>query len=414
MRLVFFLAWRFLFSRHRSGFVRLLTYLSILSVGLALGAFVIVLSVMNGFDRDLQARIVAGIGAVRGYAISGRMNLTPEREAVILATPGVTGVTPELQVSALLRASSRGPGLAASGEAQVTAVPIDRKMQTSPLARQLKPGSALPGETQILLGSALAEKLAVDIGSQIDAVFLVPPGSSPLFAAAGVSEEMRLEVSGIYRTGYYEVDAASALLPAVVLRAIFGLHPDLAHTLEIGVSDPEAAQTVAADLQAALLKDGLYFRSWKDLREALFKAIRLEKLVMSLILALFGLIAVFSVLSALTSTAVEKRRELAALRAMGMTRGAVASVLITAGAIAGGLGVFLGGILSAGAHLLITRGDLIRLPPDIYDLDRLPSEWSTGIFLAAAAALFCLSILAASLPAVIQSKKAPSEALREE
>ena len=150
------------------------------------------------------------------------------------------------------------------------------------------------------------------------------------------------------------------------------------------------------------------------MREPLFRAVNLEKRVMAIILSLFGLVAAFSVFSALTATSVEKRLELAILRAMGMSRGAVAKVLIFAGCICGGLGLLLGGMLSIAGHMLITRSEIFRLPSDIYDLDRLPSEWSTPLFAATGCILFALSVLAAIIPAALQAQKSPSAALREE
>ncbi len=413
MRLCAFLAWRFLFSRHRSGFVRLLTYLSIASVGLALSAFVIVMAVMNGFDRDLQARILGGVGAVRGFSIAGTIAFTPEVEKTVRETPGVVDVTPEIQVSALIRASAAGHPAPSTREALIYAVPIDRKIRTSPLQHQLQDLSRLPDSGEILLGSALAEKLSVRPGDRVDAVILFP-SKSPPYAETSAPVQTDFRVSGVFRTGYYEFDQGSVIAPAETIRRLFGLPPSLAHALEIGVRNPDDAESIAGGLEQALSKDGFYFLSWKDLRAPLFRAVRLEKRVMALILSLFGVIAVFSVLSALSATAVEKRKELATLRAMGMTRGRVAQVLVTAGAIAGLLGVILGAGLALAGHVLITRSSLFSLPADIYDLDRLPSEWSTALFAAAATVLFVLSILAATIPAVAQARKSPSVALREE
>lgn len=403
-----------MFSQHRSGFVRLLTYLSIASVGLTLGAFVIVMAVMNGFDRDLQSRIVAGIGAVRGFPLAGALAYTPNLDTAILETPGVTASTPEIHLSALLRSSRGHGGIPSTSEAEVTAVDLNQKIRTSPLNKQLLAGSALPSSHEILMGSALAEKLSVDVGDSVEAVLLFPSPEFPFAQAGSLPVQQALRVSGLYRTGYYEIDAASAILPIESVRPLFGLPPYEAHAIEIGVSSPGAAQAVTERLQDRLGKEGLYFRSWRDMRAPLFRAVDLEKRVMALILMLFGLVAVFSVLSALTATAVEKRRELAALRAMGMNRLGVASVLLTAGGICAGLGVLLGSALSIGGHLLITRGDFFRLPADVYDLDRLPSEWSTVLFAVSASLLFLLALIAATFPAVVQARKAPSEALREE
>lgn len=412
MKLSLFLAWRFLFSRHRSGFARLLTYLSVASVGLSLGSFVIVLGVMNGFDRDLQSRIVSSIGAVRGFTLGGVMPYTAALEDSILATPGVVALTPELRVPMMIEPAGRF-GAPSACEVSATAVDISRKVRTSPIEEQLDRGSVLPDSGGILLGSSLAHRLGVEAQDTVNVVMFSP--------YAGMAEQrmqpaqMQMCVSGTFRTGYYEVDASAAILPVETVQNAFGIAgQSLAHSLEIAVSRPDRADDVAARLEKSLSGDGLYFRSWRQMREPLFKAVRLEKLVMALILSLFGLIAVFSVLSALTATAVEKRRELAALRAMGLTRRGTAGVIVTAGAIASGLGVLLGTALAATGHLLITRSEIFRLPSDIYDLDRLPSEWSTPVYAGFAAALFALSLLAALVPAILQARKSPSEALREE
>lgn len=392
----------------------MLTYLSIASVGLALGAFVIVMAVMNGFDRDLKSRIVAGIGAVRGFPTTGLIEYTLHIEQSILETPGVTAAAAELVIPALLRSTAGRDAVPATAEAEVTAVDLRQKIKTSPLGQTLLASSALPGPQEILLGSALAEKLRVEPGDSVDAVLMFPATGAPLTEKGAAPIQVTLRVSGLFRTGYYEMDAARAILPIDTVRNYFGLPASVAHAVEIGVTSPEDAPSVTATLQDRLGGEGLYFRSWRDMREPLFRAVDLEKRVMALILFLFGLVSVFSVLSALTATAVEKRRDLAALRAMGMTRRTVALVLFIAGGICGGLGVVLGSGLAISGHLLITRSGLFRLPSDIYDLDRLPSEWSTPLFAGSAAVLFCLALLAATFPAAVQARKSPSEALREE
>ncbi|OGH59186.1 MAG: hypothetical protein A3G34_02565 [Candidatus Lindowbacteria bacterium RIFCSPLOWO2_12_FULL_62_27] len=411
--MTFFLARRFLFSRHRSGFVRLLTYLSIGSVGLTLGAFVIVMAVMNGFDRDLQARIISGTGAVRGFPLSGWLNYTEDIQRAVLETPGVTSASAELQVSGLMRPIPGRPGLSGLSEAAVTGVDVSQKALTGTLRRQLQAQSVFPADEEILLGSALADKLGVDRGDSVEAILAIPALTSSAHGGPGpIVTTWR--VSGTYRTGYYEFDASGAIVPIGTLRRHLGLSDDLVHSVEIGVSDPGAADAVSARLQARLGAEGLYFRSWREMREPLFRAVRLEKRVMAIILFLFGLVSVFSVLSALTATAVEKRRELAALRAMGLPRRRVAGLFLTAGGICGGLGLLLGSAVAAGGHLLITKSDLFRLPSEVYDLDRLPSEWSTPLYVCSAAILFVLSLAAATFPAHVQSRKPPSEALREE
>ncbi len=374
----------------------------------------IVMAVMNGFDRDLQSRIVASIGAVRGFSSAGALAYTPALDTAILATPGVTASSPEIHLSALLRATHAHGGIPAASEAEVTAVDLNKKIRTSPLNKQLLAGSALPSSHEILLGSALAEKLAVDIGDSVEAVLLFPSSEFPFAQFGAAPVQLTLKVSGLYRTGYYEVDAAGVILPIETVRPLFGLPTHEAHVIEIGVTSPKEAQAVTERLQTRFGNEGLYFRSWRDMRAPLFRAVDLEKRVMALILLLFGVVAVFSVLSALTATAVEKRRELAVLRAMGMNRFGVASVLLTAGSICAGLGVLLGSALSIGGHLLITRSNFFRLPADVYDLDRLPSEWSTALFASSAVVLFFLALLAATFPAIVQARKAPSEALREE
>ena len=413
MSLSFFLARRFLFSRHRSGFVRLLTYLSVGSVGLTFAAFVIVMAVMNGFDRDLQTRIISSIGAIRGFSLIGAMACTPQIEKTILETPGVSASTPEVRLSALLRAGGGPRHVPITAEADVTAVSIERKIKTSPLEKQLVGRSLLPDLGEILLGAALAEKLSVEPGDTIEAVLLFP-STDLAHPEGGQPVETKFRVSGVYRTGYYEIDATAAILPIESVRRIFGIPEVLAHNIEIAVIDREDVESVNSNLSERLLPSGLYFRTWRDMREPLFRAVNLEKRVMAMILSLFGLVAAFSVFSALTATSVEKRLELAALRAMGMGRRAVSSVLIYAGCICGGLGLLLGGALAIAGHLLITRSGIFRLPSDIYDLDRLPSEWSTPLFAQTACVLFALSVLAAIIPAVLQAQKSPSAALREE
>ncbi len=393
--------------------MRVLTYVSILSVGMTLSSFVIVMAVMNGFDRDLQSRIVSSIGAIRGFPIAGVLAYTAELREDIQSVPGVLAVTPELELSALLRSPSSGRLHTAAVESQIIAVPLPQKSHTSSLDRHLTPGSRLPVGGDILLGESLADKLSVERGDSLQAIVLFP-ATHEAVTTRDRPVEAGFRVSGTYRTGYYEVDASRSILARSTIDPLFDLPPALAHSLEIAVDDPSAAPAIAARLDERVGARGLYFRSWRQMREPLFRAVNLEKRVMGMILSIFGFISVFCVLSALIATSIEKRRELAALRAMGMTRREQSVVLLVSGAIAAGLGIVLGTIMAGCGHQIITRSDLFRLPPEIYDLDRLPSAWSTPLFLASAAALFVLSVLASAIPAAIQSRNSPSEALREE
>jgi lipoprotein-releasing system permease protein len=409
MNLPLWIASRYLQTRRQSAFVSLLSAISVGGVTLGVTALVTVLAVMNGFENEIQTRI-AGTDAhvvLLGETASGVRNperLLPE----IVKDPEVIGVAPFTYVKAMAFREGLTEGLIVKG----VDLAAERKVTT--IGRHMEPPldsipevttGGLPG---IVLGSELAARLGAGVGDPIVLATLAGDGASAL----GLTPKLKpFRVVGIFRSGLYTYDSSLGFTSIRASQQFFGLGPSVTG-IEVQVRDMFAAPAVGQRLVRNLGTPGIRSNNWIELNRNLFTWMKLEKVVMFVILALIVLVAAFNIVSTLFMVVLEKRRDIGVLKSLGARDGTVLQVFLFQGVLIGGLGTIAGVLLGGGLIALLARYPIVKLPGDVYFIERLPVRPEAGDFIAVILAALALCLAAAVYPAWRASRLDPVEAIR--
>ena len=409
MRLEFFVARRYLFSKRKQAFIYVISLMSVLGVALGVAALVIVLGVYNGLTTDMREKIL-GANA-HGMVLSTLPDgfaLDPGVMDRVLATPGVTGATPFIYSEVMLSAGTGVKGLILRGIDPVQAPKVLSMLQTikrgsvEDLARADTP----PG---IILGEELTKRLGLALGSRIN--LLSPSGQR---STSGFQPRIRpFVVVGIFKTGMYEYDSSLAFLSLDASRDLLGMPKDYLSGIEITVADLFKADEVTAALNSTI-GHRFYARSWMDMNANLFAALKLEKIGMFILLAMVVLIGSFSIVATLVMLVMEKTRDIAVMMSMGATRGMIRRIFMYQGVIIGLVGTLLGYALGLGVGFLLKKYQFIKLPENVYTLDHLPIIITVSDVLIIGAAAMILCFLSTLYPARQASRLKPAEALRYE
>ena len=408
-----FVGLRYSLAREHSFFVSFITWVSLGGLALGVLALITVLSVMNGFESELRSRLLslsahATLTAPEGAPIVGWRDRLRELEGA----PGLVGAAPFLDTDAML---SHPPAM---GGAIVRGIDPALEPGVSTISGAMREGkleTLEPGMNRIVLGRMLAYQLQVGVG---DTVTVMIPDS-----AAGDSIVPRLEnfeVAGIFEVGLEEQDSVLALINLQDAEALRGVGGPTGIRLKFTdvLKAPQLAREAAARLPA-----GLIVRDWTQENEAYFRAIRIEKTMMGLILMLIVAVAVFNIVATLVMVVSDKRTDIAILRTLGMTPRGILGVFMTQGLLIGWLGTLIGVVL--GVALALHVGEVAQViehlfgvhimdDPDVYYTTGLPSEMHPGDVIKIAVAAMLLSLIATVYPSWKASKTQPAEALRYE
>jgi lipoprotein-releasing system permease protein len=407
MGYVWTVASRYLRSKRRLSFITLISLLAIGGVFLGVAALTIVLSVMNGFEDQVQRRI-AGTNAHIAVLAADDRALAPSDSllrSVAAAAPGAR-IAPFIYAKAMIVSRHGMDGMVLKGvdprlERGVTEI-MDR---LAPAGAPLD-GGDLPG---IGLGQELALRLRVVPG---DIVLVSLPSGEPGGVLGGPPRTKRVRVSSIFRSGLYEYDSSFGIVQLGVAQEFFGLGQGVTG-LELGIPDMFRARETARDIERAV-GDGYRVTNWIDLNRNLFSWMRIEKAVMFTILVLIVLVAAVNIVSSLTMLVLEKRRDIGVLRTMGVTPRGILRIFLVQGTVVGLIGTATG--LAAGflVSWMLGKYRLLRLPGEIYFLETLPVkiEWVDFVLVGLAATLTCF--LASLYPAWRAASLAPVDAIRYE
>jgi lipoprotein-releasing system permease protein len=410
------LGWRYTRAgraTRRNGFISFISGVSMLGIALGVAALIVVLSVMNGFQKEVRDRMLGVLSHIELYEAGGQAigNLD-----AVLATvrqhPEVVGAAPYVGAQALL---ARGEDMKG---AIVRGIDPAQEPQVADLAKDLAQTSLprlVPGEFGVILGGELARSLGVGLG---DTVTLIAP-SGQVTPAGVVPRVKQMNVVGTFDSGHYEYDSALALLHVDDAARIFRVEGPTG--VRIKIRDLHQAREVAISL-AGQLPEGMLVKDWTRQNRTWFAAVQLEKRMMFIILTLIVAVAAFNLVSTLVMTVTDKRADIAILRTLGASPKSIMGVFMVQGAMVGVIGTGLGLLLGLGiAFNIDTLVPALEralgasfLPQDIYLISRMPSDPQRADILPIAVISLVLSFVATIKPSWRASRVNPAEALRYE
>jgi len=409
LRLPLWIAGRYLKARPRTGFIRLLTGISVAGVAVGVTALLVVLAVMNGFEGEVQSRI-AGTDAhvVLLGATTDGIDDGEALAARLAREPHVVGASAFTYAKAMVFHEGLSEGLVVKG------VDLAHERGVTTVSRSIQPpldsipNVTLSGDPGIVLGSELAAKLAARVGDRVLLATLQGDHNS----AFGYAPKLRpFRVVGLFTSGLYTYDSSFGFTAVGASQRFFDLGPRVTG-VEVRLDDMFAAPEQAERLRVAAGRQDLRSNNWIDLNRNLFTWMKLEKTVMFIILALIVLVAAFNIVSTLFMVVLEKRRDIGVLKSLGASSATVLRVFLWEGLLIGGLGTALGVALAAALIAVLRRYPFVRLPGDVYFIERLPVRPEGGDFAAVILATLALCLVAALYPAWRASRLDPVEAIR--
>ncbi len=392
-----------------------------LGIGLGVAALIIVLSVMNGFQKEVRDRMLGvvshlEVGSMDGAALAD----TPATVAAIKKNPAVIGAAPFIDAQALLARGENIRGVLVRGiEPSMESEVSDVINADSRLAFQ----NLKAGAFGIVLGSDLAKRLGVITG---DAVTLIAPSGD--ITPAGVTPRLKqMRVVGTFSSGHYEYDANLAMMHVADAAKIFrltgatGVRAKLSNLHDAPQVGEQLARSLSGKASIGALGN-LYVRDWTQQNRSWFAAVQVEKTMMFIILTLIVAVAAFNLVSTLVMTVTDKRADIAILRTLGATPHSIMAIFVVQGAAVGVVGTLAGlgfGLLVAfNIDVIVPAIEQLFhasfLPRDIYLISRMPSDPQSGDILPITLIALALAFVATLYPSYRASRVNPALALRYE
>ena len=397
----------------RNGFISFISGVSMLGIALGVAALIIVLSVMNGFQKEVTDRMLSVIAHVEIFESQGNA-LADWRQTAQQArqSPQVIGAAPFIASQALIARGDdmRGAmvrGISPAEEATVTE--LAARLKDTTLAR------LVPGGWGIVLGAELARNLGVRVG---DRVTIAAPGGQ-LTPAGLIPRFKQLTVVGTFDAGHYEYDSGLAMIHIDDAAKLFRLEGPSG--VQLRLKNLHQARDVAMQL-ALKLGPGVTVRDWTRTNRNWFSAVQLEKRLMFIILTLIVAVAAFNLVSTLVMTVTDKNADIAILRTLGASPRSVMGIFMVQGAAAGIIGtlsgVLLGLLIAFNVDVIVPAIERLLsvafLPPSVYLISRMPSEPRADDIVPIVAISLLLSFVATLYPSWRASRVQPADALRHE
>ncbi len=397
----------------RNGFISFISFVSMLGIALGVAALIIVLSVMNGFQKEVTDRMLSVVAHVEVFDVQGQA-LPDWRATAALAkkNPAVVAAAPFIAMQSLIARGDEMRGAIVRGIDPV------EEARVTPLAAQLQAGvlaKLQPGAWNIVLGGELARILRVRVGDQVT---LVAPGGQ-VTPAGTVPRLKSFTVAGTFDAGHYEYDSGMALIHLDDAARLYRL--DGASGVQLKLADLHQARAVGQQLADAM-PPGLLVSDWTRTNRNWFDAVQLEKRLMFIILTLIVAVAAFNLVSTLVMTVTDKRADIAILRTLGASPRSIMGIFVVQGAASGVIGT-LGGV-AFGLLVAVNIGTLVPalerllgtvfLPSSVYLISRMPSDPRLSDVLPIALISGALAFVATLYPSWRASRVKPAEALRYE
>ena len=413
MRYEILVGLRYTRAKRRNHFISFISAISMAGIALGVAALIVVLSVMNGFQKELRSRI---LGVASHVQISGPDNQLTDWQAVakvVAQDPRVKGAAPFVNAQGMLAAGQQVRGSVVRG------ILPDREEQVAEIGLHMRAGKLdllRPGEFGIVLGSELARALGVLNGEKV--ALIAPQG---LVTPAGVIPRLKqFTVVGLFEVGMFEYDSGLALVHLEDAQKLYQMG-DAVSGVRLRLEDLFASRSVARELMAKL--DATYFATdWTRSHANFFRAVEIEKRVMFIILLLIVAVAAFNIVSTLVMLVTDKQADIAILRTLGASPRSIIEVFMVQGTLIGVIGTVVGLVLGVLVGLNVATvvpfvENLLGfkfLAKDIYYISDLPSDVQVGDVTTIGIVSLVLSFLATLYPSWRASRTNPAEALRYE
>ena len=420
---------RYVRSRRQIGqdnrFISFISSLSMVGIALGVAALIVVLSVMNGFQKELRSRILGVTSHIEVVGMDGALMDWQRVAAQARQVPQVLAAAPYVQGQVMLnglnREAGEGPVMPGSGVRGAILRGIDPKLEdtVADFSTHMKYGSLdtlQPGAFKIVLGSDLARALGVVVGDRVTVI--APEG---VVTPAGVIPRIKsFEVGGVFDFGMFEYDSGLALIDLKDAQVLFRLGQTVTG-VRLKVDDPFKAPQIARSI-APVLDEPAYLIDWSRKHANFFRAVQIEKRMMFLILFLIVAVAAFNIVSTLVMAVTDKRGDIAILRTLGASRGSIAMIFMVQGALIGLIGLGLG--VAGGVALALNIDTVVPaierlfgihfLSREVYFISDLPSDLQWDDVITISTTAFVLTLLATLYPSLRASRVQPAEALRHE
>lgn len=411
--LALFVGLRYTRAKRRNHFVSFISLVSILGIFLGVTALITVLSVMNGFEKEVRERILDMIAHVTVTDYLGPMRDWREVVQTAQTQPGVEAAAPYVEGQGMLVQGRTVQGVMIRGiepRLEAAVANIEEKMQAGSLE------TLAPGEFGMVLGYDLARILGADVG---DKVTLVTPSAN--VTPAGISPRLkRFTVTGIFRVGMYEYDSALALTHLEDAGLLFRMANQVTG-VRLRVDDLFNAPMIAQTLLTGPL-DTYRVRDWSSYHANWFRAVKMEKRMIFLLLLLIITVAAFNIVSTLVMVVTDKQSDIAILRTLGASPRTVLAIFMVQGTVIGLFGTSLG--VLGGVALALNLETVVAwlegllqlqfIPAEVYYISELPSDMHWDDVITIGLVSFLISTLATIYPAWRASRTQPAEALRYE
>ena len=413
----FFIALRYLRAKRKQTFISVNTLISVAGIFLGVAALIIVLAVMNGFEKELRDRILGINSHTVLMQYDGGMKDYPGVMKRLESIDGVVASTPFIYGQAMLKKEGRVTGVVLRGMSIDTSGDVINlgKMKEGDIASLAGTGTGtdLPG---VVIGKEMAQNLGASLFDTVE--ILLPMGiPTPMGVVPKIQE---FSVVGIFDSGSYEYDSTLVFMSLENCKKFLNMRETVTG-IEIKVDDIYGADRIAKAIEEQL-GFPYWARSWMEMNKNLFSALKLEKRVMFIILSLIVLVAAFNIITTLIMTVMEKAKDIAILKSMGATARSIMKIFMIEGLLIGATGTILG--CCAGIAMALHLEQISRLvenmfgfkilPKDVYYLSELPSRVDYGDVTAIAIVAMIICFLAAIYPSWRASRLEPAEALRYE
>ncbi len=408
-----FVGLRYTRARQRTRFISVISLISVIGIALGMTVLITVLSVFNGFQREVRTRMLSAVAHVQVTGLGESLHDWRDIAAVAARHSHVKAAAPYVSAQGLLTSGGHVRGAFLRG------IDPTQEDKVSEIGSHMRSGtldSLRSGEYNVVLGAPLSRALRVSVGDRV--VLVAPQGQ---VTPAGILPRLRqFTVSGIFEVGHYEIDAGLAVMHIADAQRLYRMD-DRVSGVRLRLDDLFRARSVARELLNELPAE-VSISDWSQFNATYFRAVDLEKRMMSLLLFFIIAIAAFNLVASLFMVVKEKQADIAILRTMGASPSVVMKIFMVQGTLIGAIGVGCGvvfGILGA-LNVAAIVGFVEHLfgfkfmPQDVYQIADLPSQLQAMDVIGTAVISFVLSALATLYPSWRASRVNPAEALRYE